>query len=39
MSATNTIAFAKDILTAFSLYNVLIFVLIFVAVILILKNL
>jgi hypothetical protein len=39
MSATNTIAFAKNVLDAFGLYNVLIFALIFVAVILILKNL
>jgi hypothetical protein len=39
MSASNTIAFAKEILNVFGLYNVLIFVLVFVAVILILKNL
>jgi hypothetical protein len=39
MSATNTIAFAKNVLDAFGLYNFLIFTLIFVAVILLLKNL
>jgi hypothetical protein len=39
MSATNTIAFTKNVLDAFDLYNVLIFALIFVAIILILKNL
>jgi hypothetical protein len=39
MSASNTIAFAKEVLNVFGLYNVLIFVLVFVAVILILKNL
>jgi hypothetical protein len=39
MSASNTIAFAKEILDVFGFYNVLIFALVFVAVILILKNL
>jgi hypothetical protein len=39
MSATTTIAFAKEVLNVFGLYNVLMFVLVFVAVILILKNL
>jgi len=39
MSATDTINFTKNILDVFNLYNVVIFILIFISIILIFKNL